>query len=58
MRGLSIDAFAEAAGVSQGTITRALRGSKVNAGTFGKIVIALGKIPTLDVPDGLLEVSA
>lgn len=48
LRGLSQKEFAEQAGVGEDTVTRALQGKPLRVKSFGKILIALGKLPALD----------
>jgi len=55
LRGLSIEAFAELIGSDRSTVERAMKGRKVSAITFGKIIKKLGEMPRLEVPEGLVE---
>lgn len=54
-RGMSRQAFALKAGVSFDTITRACRGENLKPKSFGKLVVALGAIPPLDLPSHLVR---
>jgi len=55
LRGLTQEAFAEAAGVDSKTVSRALNGKRLNTRTFGKILIALGRIPVLGAGNAATE---
>lgn len=58
IRGLSQEEFAKKAGVDAKTISRAVLGKPIRTKSFGKILIAIGQVPPLNVPAGLMEQSA
>lgn len=54
IRGLSMEGFADRAGVDPATVYRAVKGQRLKPKSFGKILIALGAIPVVDGPVDLV----
>lgn len=55
IRGLSQQAFAERAGVDAATVGRAIKGQRLKPKSFGKILVALGRIPVVEGPVELVR---
>ena len=55
IRGLSLEGFAEMAGLDPATVGRAVKGRRLKPKSFGKILTALGAIPAIDGPTELVK---
>ena len=55
LKGLTPEALAREAGLSAPTVYKALKGEALRPGSASRIMVALGRIPAIDLPDDLVR---